>query len=115
MGSVAVAQGVTGWRVAKNVVLCCDGEYLMVVLQAPTCVDFDLVRDVLACNDVRLATESEMEELFPGVELGAESPFGNLYNVIVYVDRELAESSEIVFSAGTHTTAIRTRYRPLAA
>lgn len=106
----AAAHGVTGWQVAKSVVLCCDGEFLLVVLQAPIYVDLDLVRDVLVCDDVRLATESEMEELFPGVELGAESPFGNLYDLVVYVDSGLAESPEIVFSAGTHTATIRTRY-----
>ena len=107
---MAAAQGVTGWQVAKGVILCCDGEYLLVVLQAPNHVDFDLIRDVLACDDVRLATEPEMESLFPGVELGAESPFGNLYDLAVYVDCGLTESPEIVFSAGTHTATIRTRY-----
>ncbi len=35
---VAAAQGVTGWQVAKCVVCNCDGEYLLVVLQAPTLV-----------------------------------------------------------------------------
>jgi Ala-tRNA(Pro) deacylase len=106
----AAAQGITGWQVAKSVVLCCDGEYLLVVLQAPNQVDFDLIRDVLACDDVRLATETEMEDLFPGVELGAESPFGNLYDLAVYVDSGLTELPEIVFNAGTHTATIRTSY-----
>lgn len=108
---VAAAQGVTGWQVAKTVVLNCDGEYLEVVLQAPARVDFDRLREVLVCEDARLATESEMEKLFPGVELGAESPFGNLYNLTVYVDKGLAEASEIVFNAGTHTETIRLKYK----
>ena len=51
-----------------------------------------------------------MEALFPGVELGAASPFGNLYDLAVYVDSGLTESPEIVFSAGTHTATICTRY-----
>ena len=107
---MAAAQGVTSWQVAKSVVLYCDGEYLLVVLQAPTRVDFDRIREILACEDVRLATESEMGELFPGVELGAESPFGNLYDVPVYVDRGLAEAPTIVFNAGTHVETIQLRY-----
>ena len=106
----AAAQGVTGWRMAKSVVLRCDGESLLVVVQAPTRVDFNLVRELLACEDARLATESEMEGLFPGVELGAESPFGNLYGLPVYVDRGLTEAPEIVFNAENHTESIRIKY-----
>lgn len=106
----AAEQKVTGWRMAKSVVINCDGEFLLVVLQAPARVDFDRLREILACEDARLATESEMEKLFPGVELGAESPFGNLYGLAVYVDRGLAEAPEIVFNAGTHIETIRIKY-----
>ena len=107
---VAAAEGVTGWQVAKSVVVNCDGEFLLVVLQAPTRVDFDRIKEVLVCGEARLATESEMAELFPGVELGAESPFGILYDLPVYVDKGLTEASEIVFNAGTHTETIRMKY-----
>ncbi len=34
-------------------------------------------------------------------------PFGNLYGMDVYVDSSLAENSEIVFNAGSHTEVIR--------
>jgi len=111
---VASAQGVTGWQVAKAVVLCCDGEFLMIVLQAPARVDFDRLREILVCEDARLATEAEMGKLFPGVELGAESPFGNLYDLVVYVDKGLTEAKEIVFNAGTHTETIRMKYEDYA-
>ena len=107
---VAAAQGVTGWQMAKAVVVNCDGEFLLVVLQAPTRVDFNRIKEVLVCGEARLATESEMANLFPGVELGAESPFGNLYNLAVYVDKGLTDASEIVFNAGTHTETIRMKY-----
>ena len=107
---VAAAQDVTGWQVAKTVALYCDGEFLMVVLQAPAYVDFDRIKEILVCDEARLATESEMAKLFPGVELGAESPFGNLFDLPVYVDKGLAEEREIVFNAGTHTETIRLKY-----
>lgn len=41
-------------------------------------------------------------------------PFGNLYNVPVYVDRLLAEDDEIVFEAGTHFGAVKLRYEDFA-
>jgi len=107
---VAAAQGITGWHVAKPVVCNCDGKYVLVVIQAPAKVDFDRLKKEIGCNEVRLAFESEMEKLFPGVELGAESPFGNLYDLAVYVDRDLAEMPDIVFNAGSHTETIQMDY-----
>ncbi len=55
-----------------------------------------------------------MAKLFPGTELGAESPFGNLYNLPVYVDKRLTEQPEIVFNAGSHTETIRMKYDDFA-
>ncbi|UCD56107.1 MAG: YbaK/EbsC family protein [Candidatus Hydrogenedentota bacterium] len=107
---VAAAQGVTGWQVAKSVVLNCDGDYMLVVLQAPALVDLARLKKAIGCKEAKLASESEMEKLFPGVELGAESPFGNLYNLTVYVDKGLTEMREIVFNAGSHTETIRLKY-----
>ena len=41
-------------------------------------------------------------------------PFGNLYNVQVWVDESLAEDEEIVFNACTHTQAIKMDFRPIS-
>ena len=38
-------------------------------------------------------------------------PFGNLYGLPTYVDRDLTEQDYIVFEAGTHTDAIKMGYR----
>jgi Ala-tRNA(Pro) deacylase len=37
-------------------------------------------------------------------------PFGNLYDVPVYVDRGLGTSDRIVFQAGTHTVTMSVPY-----
>jgi len=48
---------------------------------------------------------------FTDCEAGAMPPFGNLYDVAVYVDRSLGRNERIVFQAGTHPDheASRTR------
>lgn len=107
---VAAAQGVTGWQVAKCVVCNCDGEYTLIVLQAPVLIDLERLKQALGCKEASLATEAEMQKLFPDVEVGAESPFGNLYNLPVYIDKELARMPEIVFNADSHTETIRIKY-----
>ncbi|MBI5115831.1 YbaK/EbsC family protein [Candidatus Poribacteria bacterium] len=107
---VAAAQGVTGWHVAKSVVCNCDGKYVLLVLQAPSMVDLARLKKAVGCKEIRLASELEMENLFPEAELGAEPPFGNLYNLPVYIDKGFAEMPEIVFNAGSHTETIRIKY-----
>jgi Ala-tRNA(Pro) deacylase len=41
-------------------------------------------------------------------------PFGNLYNLPVWVDESLAKDEEIVFNACTHTQAIKMKYSDFA-
>jgi Ala-tRNA(Pro) deacylase len=41
-------------------------------------------------------------------------PFGNLYNLPVYVDRTLTHEPTIFFQAGTHRDTIRIRYADFA-
>jgi Ala-tRNA(Pro) deacylase len=111
---VAAAQGVTGWHVAKSVVCNCDGKYVFLVLQAPSMVDLARLKKAVGCKEIRLASELEMENLFPETELGAEPPFGNLYNLPVYIDKGFAEMPEMVFNAGSHTETIRIKYSDFA-
>jgi len=73
------------------------------------------LRDALDVREVRLATESEIANLFPDCQVGAMPPFGNLYGVEVYVDQLLTKDESIVFEAGTYVGAMKLRYKDFAA
>lgn len=106
---VAQAAHVSGKEVAKTVIVDADGRMIMTVLPASKRLSF--VRAARAVGDgLRLAHEYEFARLFPGCEVGAMPPFGNLYGMDVYVDPSLREDEEIVFNAGTHEDLIRMRY-----
>ena len=108
---VAASEHVSGRLVSKVVMaMSGDGKPYMLVLPANLKVDLDKARRALGLSNLRLASEREFEHLFPGCEVGAEPPFGNLYGLPVYVDPRLAEDPEIIFQAGTHTDTIRMRY-----
>ena len=47
---------------------------------------------------------------FPGCEVGAMPPFGNLYDMEVFVAESLTEDEEIAFNAGSHTELIKMSY-----
>nr|WP_259423852.1 YbaK/EbsC family protein [Coxiella burnetii] len=61
-------------------------------------------------HKAELASEYEFQERFPGCELGAMPPFGNLFDMKVYLSKELSEEKEIVFNAGTHSQLLKLSY-----
>jgi Ala-tRNA(Pro) deacylase len=106
---LADVEHVSGYMVAKPVVVKGRTGYVICVLPAPKQLDLDLVADILGDPDIRLASESEMAELFPDCELGAEPPVGSLYGMRTLMDTSLRDADQIVMQAGTHTEAIKTR------
>ncbi len=99
---VAAAEHVPGGQVAKVVIADVDGQRAMLVLAAPARVDLMRLRAVLHAKTVRLAREEEFVRVFPDCEVGAMPPFGNLYQIPVYLDRGLSEQPRLIFNAGTH-------------
>jgi len=107
---IARAAHVPGQEMAKTVMVRLDGELVMVVMPAPAKVRFGLLREASGAEHVELAREKDFARLFPGCELGAMPPFGNLYDVPVIVDEAMTEHTEICFNAGTHIELIRMPY-----
>lgn len=107
---IAAEQHVPGRMMVKTVVVKADQEYYLAVLPAIFNVDFAKLKKVLGAKSVTLATEAEMEKLFPDTEIGAEAPFGEPYGLKTVVDEHLAESDDIVFQGGDHATTIRMKY-----
>jgi Ala-tRNA(Pro) deacylase len=111
---LAAVQHVKGKQLAKVVVARSGSEFIMIVLPAPYHVGLQRARAVTGRQDLEIAHESEFAGLFAGCEPGAMPPFGNLYNVPVWVDESFAQDEEIVFNACTHTEAIKMKYSDFA-
>lgn len=108
---VAESAHISGKEIAKSVMVKLDGKMAMAVLPASKKIDFDLLREAAGASFVELATEDEFKDIFPDCELGAMPPFGNLYEMEVYVAVALANDEEIAFNAGSHTELIRMSYK----
>jgi Ala-tRNA(Pro) deacylase len=107
---VAASAHVRGKDLAKTVMVTLDGRMAMVVLPASRKVGFDQLRNAAGAENVQLASERAFCDMFPGCEVGAMPPFGNLYGVETYVSKLLEEDAEIAFNAGSHTELIRLAY-----
>ena len=112
--TVAQSAHIPGKEMAKTVIVKLDDGYAMAVLPASHKVDLDYLKRGVHATDVALATESEFEGLFPDCELGAMPPFGNLYDMDVYVAEELTEDEEIAFNAGSHTELVKMSFKDYA-
>jgi Ala-tRNA(Pro) deacylase len=102
---------VPGREVAKTVLLRTDQGYVLAVLPATHQIDLTQMRQELGANSVEMATEAEMDRLFPDCERGAIPPFGSMYNLPTLVDESLAEDESITFEAQNHEEALRIAYR----
>jgi Ala-tRNA(Pro) deacylase len=111
---VAAQEHVSGKMLAKTVVVRADEGYAMCVLPANRKLDLDKAAAAMNTQAVRLADESELAKLFDDVEVGAEPPFGNLYDMPTWVDKHLTEDEEIMCQAGSHRQAVRLKYADYA-
>ena len=106
---LANAEHVSGYMVAKPVIVRGAAGYAMCVVAAPKHLDLTRVADALHEQDVRLATEEEMARLFPNCELGAEPPIGPAFGMKTVMDAQLQEDEFLIMQAGTHHEAIKLR------
>jgi len=106
----AAAAAVPQRNWAKVVTCFADGEPLQAVVPADSDVDFERLGRLIGALEVRMATEDELDWLYPDCETGAMPPFGPLYRQLVYVDEHLADDEMIAFNAGTFANAIAMRF-----
>ncbi|MHC4423374.1 MAG: aminoacyl-tRNA deacylase [Planctomycetota bacterium] len=115
---MAAVEHEPGKYVAKPVIVKADDKYVMCVLSACYKIDLRALKKQLGAKSVELAEENEIEKIFDDCELGAEPPFGNLYDLPTYMDEALEEDDHIMFQGGSHEKAIRMSmddYRKLVA
>ena len=111
---IAAAQHIPGKEMVKVVMVKADGKMLMLVLPASYQIDMKKLKKVLKAKKVEIAKEKQFEERFPDCEVGAMPPFGNLYNLEVWIDQVLTEDASIVFQAGNHIETMRIKYSDYA-
>jgi Ala-tRNA(Pro) deacylase len=107
---LAEAVAVSGYEVAKTVLLRVDGKYMLAVLPAPKMVDLEQTCRALHAQRAELVSEEEFKRIFPDCEIGAIPPFGSQYDLPTLVDEALAQDEMIVFTGNTHDEAFRIKF-----
>jgi Ala-tRNA(Pro) deacylase len=103
---LAAAEHIPGRKVIKPVVVRADGEFVMCALPASYKIDLGELRQQLQCEEVQLADENALQEIFGDCELGAAPPIGRLYGLPTLMDESLFADDRVTFQAGTHCDAV---------
>ena len=107
---IAKSAHIPSREMAKTVIIKTSGELAMAVVPANYKVNLNLLQQALESDKIELATEQEFTSRFPDCEVGAMPPFGNLYDMDVYVAESLTEDARIAFNAGSHSEIIQMDY-----
>ncbi|MDR9439920.1 MAG: YbaK/EbsC family protein [Halomonas sp.] len=107
---VAEVAHVPGRHFAKSVMINVDGRLALAVLPATDRIDLSRLARSLGAESVRLAEEGEFSDRFPDCEPGAMPPFGNLFDLEVFVSPHLAQADIIAFNAGNHHEVMQLAY-----
>jgi len=83
---IAALTHTSGKELAKTVIVKIDDGLAMAVLPASCHVDVARLQAATRAKTVILAKEREFKDRFPECETGAMPPFGNLYQMPVFVD-----------------------------
>ena len=101
----AEASHIPGNRLVKGVVVRDKESYWLAVLPASRQVRLAELRTELG-QDVELATEQEIEQVFRDCDRGAVPPVGACYGVDSIVDNSLDQQPEVYFEGGDHITLV---------
>jgi Ala-tRNA(Pro) deacylase len=102
---------VPGRSVAKSVLVRAGEAWVLAVLPATHWIETTRLAEVLGVDQIRLATEAEVEQAFADCEPGALPPFGRLYGMTTVIDANLSAGAEVLFVGNTRHECIRMKFK----
>src|SRR5215475_7410018 len=107
MSSTRTAQAchVPGDRLAKAIVLRRDGGYMLAVLPASHHLKLSDLKERLG-DDINMASEHEINELFMDCAHGAVPAAGKCYGLDIIVEVSIQKEPEFYMEAGDHETLL---------
>ena len=118
---LAAADHVTGFRVAKPVVVRLGGQLAIAVVSAAERVSLGMLEEATGSH-AELVSEDEFAPRFSPCEAGAEPPL-SLFGLPIFADEKFLHADRVLMQAGTHEDSVvldthrwilRERVQPIA-
>ncbi len=108
----AEARGTGRKQGCKALVVKKQKGYVMAVVSGDSELDLKKLSSVTGESRLRLANAEEVKQVTE-CHIGSVPPFGNLFDIQVYFDRAVSRNETVAFSAGSHTSSIKMKYKDL--
>jgi Ala-tRNA(Pro) deacylase len=102
---LAASEHISGYRVAKAVVVRLDGRIALAVVAATDRVALGVLEEATAASQAELVPEQDFAGRFLPCEPGAEPPLA-LFGFPIFVDEKLLHEKRLLMPGGTHEDAI---------
>jgi Ala-tRNA(Pro) deacylase len=99
---------------AKALVCHADDQIVLIVVPADARLDNRAFRQQAGVKNVRMIDPAQVQDLV-GAPVGAVPPFGSLFGLTTYADREVVERDLIAFNAGARDVSVTMRGSDYAA
>lgn len=101
---LAHAEHISGYRVAKAVVIRIGGDLALAVVAATDRVNLARLEEATA-STAEIVSEAEFADRFTPCDPGAEPPLA-LFGVQIFVDERLLREDRLLMPAGTHEDSV---------
>jgi len=98
--------------VVKTVILKADKDILFALIPANKIIDIDKLVKIIdkkkekKTKKINFVKEKWIKEHLKGVKIGVIPPFGNLWNLPVFLDKDLLKGAKIILNSGDHQYSI---------
>ena len=83
-----------------------NAEFIQVAIPGDSKFSSLKLRKILSISNLTFATPQELDKLTNGVLAGGIPPFGQLFNIPVYLDKSVLQNKKIIFNCGDRRTSI---------
>lgn len=90
---------------AKAMIMRSKGKFYQAVISGEKKIDMNKLKGILKTKSLSFASPEEVKHL-TGCDVGGVPPFGNLFNIPVYLDKHILQQKIIDFNAGLRTHSI---------
>ena len=90
---------------AKAMVMRSEGKFVMAVISGEKKIDMKKLKKIIRSKSLSFATSEEVMNI-TGCEVGGVPPFGNLFDIPVFLDKHIMKYPKIDFNAGLRTHSI---------
>jgi Ala-tRNA(Pro) deacylase len=93
--------------IGKTLILKTNGKLAMALIPASKKLDLQKIKKLTKVKKVQLVSEKIIKNKLKGVKIGAVPPFGQLWNLPVFIDRSLLKEKEIILNSGNYNFSIK--------